>query len=260
VFAWKQRRAARPFFSAAGLGLLTATYLALPVMISNWWYFHCRFVPFLWAGLALRLPTTLRRPVAVALATCAVAASAVMGVDYVRLDRDRAAFTAGLDAVPARATLLPLLFSQSKTSDFTASLTHAWGYYTVLKDTSAPLVFAIERSYPITYREFPPRALIPPALDQFAERNATPVRTCKTQHLPVDAAACAAAWRERWGGFWREAEPRFSHVLTWAMPPESRPLLPPHYHRVFAANELEIYARDGSAGGAVITGPERRQK
>jgi hypothetical protein len=242
-FAWKQRRVARPFFSTAGLAVLMALYVALPVMISNWWYFHCRFVPFLWAGLALRLPTTLRRPVAGALAACALSASVVMGVDYVRLDRDRAAFTAGLDAVPARATLLPLMFSQRKTSDFTASLTHVWGYYTVLKDTSAPLVFAIERSYPITYREFPPRALIPPALDQFAERNATPALMCKAQH-PPDAAACTAAWRQRWDTFWREAEPRFSHVLTWAMPPEARAMLPAHYRRVFAANQLEIYAHD----------------
>lgn len=245
-FAWKQRRAARPVFllSTFGLGFLAAAYLALPVMISNWWYFHCRFVPFLWAGLALRLPTTLRRPVAVLLAACALASSVVMGVDYVRLDRDRAAFTAGIDAVPARATLLPLLFSQSKTSDFIASLTHAWGYYTVLKDTSAPLVFAIERSYPITYREFPPRALIPPALDQFSERNATPALTCKTLHPPEPQteAVCTAAWRARWDAFWTEAEPRFSHVLTWAIPPEARALIPAGYQRVFSANELEIYA------------------
>ena len=242
-------RGARPFFSAAGLGLLAAMYLALPVMISNWWYFNCRLVPFLWAGLALRLPATLRRPIAVTLAACALASSVVMGIDYVRLDRDRARFTAGMDAVPERATLLPLLFQQSQTSDFIASLTHAWGYYTVLKDTSAPLVFAIERSYPITYREFPPAALIPPALDQFAERNATPEQTCKALHLATNAAACAAAWHERWESFWRQATPRFSHVLTWAMPEEARRMIPPAYHRTFAgaANDLEIYARDPTA-------------
>ena len=76
--------------------------------------------------------------------------------------------------MPEGATLLPLMFKRSKTSDFTASLTHAWGYYTVAKNTSAPLVFAVERCYPITYRDFPPRALIPPALDRFAEATGTP--------------------------------------------------------------------------------------
>jgi hypothetical protein len=170
-----------------------------------------------------------------------------MGVDYVRLDRDNAEFTAGMDAVPARATLLPLLFQHSKTSDFTASLTHAWGYYTVQKDTSAPLVFAVERSYPITYRDFPPRRLIPPALDQFAELRGTPAQVCKILHqVPVDAA-CTAAWRQLWNDFWRDAEPRFSHLLTWAIPSEARPMIPERYRRIFAAGELEIYARKTAA-------------
>ena len=146
----------RPFFSIPALAVLAAAYVALPVTLSNWSYLHCRLVPFLWVGLALRLPSTLPRPIAVVLAACALSFSTVMGIDYARLDRDRAEFTAGMDAVPARATLLPLLFEKSKTSDFTASLTHAWGYYTVAKNTSAPLVYAMERSYPIIYRDFPP--------------------------------------------------------------------------------------------------------
>ena len=239
---WKHRRETRPFFSVPALGLLVATYVALPVMLSNWHYFNCRLVPFLWVGLAVRLPGRLPRPVAGALAVCALSFSAVLGVDYVRLDRDRAAFTAGMEAVPARATLLPLLFRQRETSDFTASLAHAWGYYTVEKSTSAPLVFAVERSYPITYRDFPPRALIPPALDRFAELQGTPARMCKMLRRPADAG-CVAAWREVWRAFWSEAEPRFSHVLTWAMPAEARPMLPERYRRVFAAGQLEIYAR-----------------
>jgi hypothetical protein len=242
-FAWKHRRAERAFFSMPATALLAAIYAALPVMLSNWWHFNCRLVPFLWAGLALRLPVRLPRPVAGVLVACALSFSVVMGVDYLRLDRDRAAFTAGMDAVPAQASLLPLLFEHGRTSEFTASLTHAWGYYTVVKDTSAPLVFAVERSYPITYRDFPPGALIPPALDRFAELNATPARVCKNlRRFPVDAA-CTATWHELWNGFWQQAEPRFDHLLTWAIPPEARPLIPASYRRVFAAGELEIYAR-----------------
>src|SRR4029077_14684056 len=174
----------------------------------------------------------------------ALAYSGATGIDYIRLDRDTAELTSGVDVVPEGATLLPLMFKRSRTSYFTASLAHAWGYYTVLKDTSAPLVFAVERSYPITYRAFPPPALRPPALDQFAERYGTPAEVCKLLgQVPVDAA-CTAAWRELWSGFWREAEPRFSHVLTWAIPLEARPTIPARYHRVFAAGELEIYARE----------------
>lgn len=223
--------------------ILAAAYIALPVMLSNWNYLNCRLVPFLWVGLALRLPSALPRPVAALLAVCALSFSAVLGVDYLRLDRDRAEFTAGIAAVPERATLLPLMFEQRKTSDFTSSLTHAWGYYTVAKDTSAPLVFAVERSYPITYRDFPPRKLIPPALDEFAERYGTPAKVCKILGQAPADPACMAAWRDLWDGFWREAEPRFSHLLTWAIPAEARPMIPPRYHRVFTAGSLEIYTR-----------------
>jgi hypothetical protein len=222
----------------------------LPVMLSNWWYLNCRLVPFLWVGFALRLPSSLPRSVAALLAACALSFSVVTGIDYLRLDHDRAAFTAGMDAVPARATLLPLLFRQSKTSDFTASLMHAWGYYTVLKDTSAPLVFALERSYPISYRSFPPRALIAPALDRFAELQGTPAQVCETLHQVPGDAACTAAWRDLWRGFWRQAEPRFSHVLTWAIPPDARPMIPEHYHRIFEAGDLEIYAQGTPATAA----------
>ena len=246
VFAWRQRNVERPFFSKAALVCLGFAYVALPTMLSNWNYLNCRLVPFIWAGLLLRLPERLPRPVTAALAISALVFSAALGVDYVRLDRDRAAFTAGIDAVPEHATLLPLMFKRSKTSTFTASLTHAWGYYTVAKDASGPLVFGVERTYPITYRDFPPGKLIPPALDRFAERNGTPADVCKRLGSTPTDPACRAAWQDLWSGFWREAEPRFSHLLTWAMPTDARALIPPRYHRVFSAAELEIYARDNS--------------
>jgi len=250
-FAWIQRRRGspqqdvRPFFSNLTLAILAVAYLCLPFMASNWWYLNCRLVPFLWAGAALRVPATLPKWATVALAACALSFSAVTGFDYVRLDRDRAAFTAGIDAVPERATLLPLLFKHSRTSDFVASLTHAWGYYVVAKNASAPLVFAVERSYPITYRDFPPPLLSPPALDRFAEQHGTPAEVCKT-YPDTDRRGdsdCTKAWREQWSAFWREAEPRFSHLLTWAMPPEARQNIPRSYRRTFAADDLEIYAR-----------------
>jgi len=248
-FVWKSRRVDRAFFSGQAMVVLAAAYLALPMMLSNWCYLNSRMVPFLWAGLVLRLPKTLPRPIAVGLAVCALSFSAVMGIDYVRLDRDRAEFTAGMGTVPDRATLLPLLFSHKKTADFTSNLIHAWGYYTVEKDTSAPLVFAVERSYPITYRQFPPRKIISPALDQFARRYGTPEQVCKMlRQAPVDAA-CTAAWREIWASFWREAAPRFSHLLVWAIPPEARPTIPKRYHRVFTRGDLEIYAREPGTTG-----------
>jgi len=242
----RQPRPPRAFFSAAALVCLGLAYAGLPTMMSNWNYLNCRLAPFLWLALLVRLPERLPRPLVALLALSGLSFSLALGVDYVRLDRDRAEFTAGMDAVPPRATLLSLVFNRSKTSHWVASLTHAWGYYTVEKDASAPLIFGVERTYPITYRDFPPSKLIPPALDRFAERNGTPADVCRRLGQPPDDATCVAAWRDIWRGFWREAEPRFSHLLTWAMPAEARALVPPRYHRVYAAEELEIYARDGS--------------
>ena len=246
-FAWRRRDVERPFFSRAALAALAAGYVALPETLSNWSYFHCRLVPFLWAGLALRLPARLPRAVTGLLVACALAFSAVTGVDYVRLDRDRAAFTAGMQAVPAQATLLPLLFRKSETSDFTESLTHDWAYYVIEKNASAPLVFAVERSYPITYREFPPRALIPPALESFAERSGTPARVCQAMGQPPTDPTCAGAWRAMWASFWAEATPRFTHVLTWGLNEQVRALIPSAYQRAYRDGPLEIFTRDPRA-------------
>jgi hypothetical protein len=247
VFAWRGRDLVLPFFSNAALVGIAVVYVALPELLSNWNYLNCRLVPYLWVGALLRVPRRLPRAWTVALALAALSFSASLGLDYLRLDRDRAAFTAGIDAVPRGATLLPLEFKRTRTGRFTASLTHAWGYYTMAKDTSAPLVFGVERSYPITYREFPPGDLIPPALDRFAESNATGADVCHRLKQPKGAPVCGMVLREIWRGFWAEAEPRFSHLVTWAMPAEARALIPASYHRVFASGELEIYARGTSA-------------
>jgi hypothetical protein len=257
VFAWRGRHTARRFFSNGAIVGLAVAYVALPVMMSNWCYLNCRLVPFLWVGLALCVPTKLPRRLPVLLVACAVSFSAVLGIDYLRLDRDRAEFTAGMSAVPRGATLIPLLFKRKKTADFVASLAHAWGYYTTEKDAMAPLVFAVERSYPITWSQFPSRKTIAPTFDQFAERYATPAQACKALGQPAVDEFCTAAWREVWDGFWKEAEPRFTHVLTWAMPNETRGLIPPAYRRTFAAGDLEIYARETPARAVVQLNPAR---
>ncbi len=243
-FVWRRGWRPRHFFTGRSMVLLTAAYLGLPSMLSNWNYLNCRLVPFLWAGLLIQLPSRLPRAVAGLLVASALTFSMTLGADYVRLDRDRAAFTAGIDAVPERATLLPLLFEHGEAGGFTASLTHAWGYYTVAKNSSAPLVFAVDRSHPINYRTFPPGQLIPPGLDGFARRYGTPALTCKALKRDPTEGACPVIWRDLWANFWRQAEPRFSHLLVWAMPREARSLLPARYHPVFVAGKLEIFARE----------------
>jgi hypothetical protein len=263
VFAWRRRRLARPLLSPLALVALLVGYLALPSMLSNWCYFNSRLVPFLWAAALVRLPERAPRWLTATLVACALCFSAALGVDYLRLDHDRAAFTAGMNAVPERAALLPLLFKHEGTRGFTAGLTHAWAYYVLAKNTTAPLVFAVERSYPITYRTFPPAALIPPALDEFAEKHGTAAQVCKlsrpTQAERNGDATCTPEWRRQWTRFWQEAEPRFTHVLTWAMPAEARPLLPASYRSAFKNGALEIYERTGlgsaTDGNAVLAIP-----
>jgi len=244
-YGWRQRKALRPFFTPLAMAGLAAAYLVLPTMISNWWYLNCRLVPFLWAGAIVRLPERLPRRISIVLGACALWFSGALGVDYLRLERDRAAFAAGTHVVPMGATLLPLLFKHSATSDFTATLTHAWADYVIARNTSAPLVFAVERSYPITYRDFPPAALIPPALDRLAEKHGTPAQVCKL-YRPARAQVdeeCVAEWRRQWAEFWQQAEPRFGYVLTWAMPPEARPIMPASYRRILSRGLLDIYER-----------------
>ncbi|HVY38811.1 MAG TPA: hypothetical protein VHM31_12785 [Polyangia bacterium] len=243
AFAWRGRRTARPLFSNSAMAGLAVAYVALPMMMSNWCYLNCRLVPFLWVGLALRLPDGLPRRLPAVLVACAVSFSAVLGLDYLRLDRDRAEFTAGMSAVPRGALLMPLLFKPKKTADFVASIAHDWGYYTVQKDAMVPLVFAVERSTPITWARYPPAKLIEPTLDQFASHYATPTEVCKALGQPAVDSYCTAAWHEIWDGFWKDAQPRYTHVLTWAMPAASRAMIPPAYRRTFAAGDLEIYER-----------------
>lgn len=249
LFAWRGRQTARPLFTRGALAALAVAYVALPVMMSNWCYLNCRLVPFIWIGLALCLPATLPRRLPAVLVACALSFSLVLGIDYVRVARDSAELTAGVVAVPRGATLMPLLFKRKKTADFVASLAHAWGPYTTERDAMVPLVFAVERSYPITWTKFPSRKTIPPTFDQFAEKYATPAQTCKALGQPAVDEYCTAAWRTVWDGFWKEAQPHFSHLLTWAIPPETRSLIPAAYHRTFAAGDLEIYARESSPRG-----------
>lgn len=246
ILAWRGRKTAHPMLGSWGTIALVVGYLGLPVMASNWWHLNARLVPFVWVAFAVRVPQALPRSVIALLVASALAFSVVLGIDYVRLDHDRAELTAGIEAVPERATLLPLLFRRRKTSEFTESLTHAWAYYVLAKQTSAPLVFALERSYQITYRTFPPEAVIPPALDGFAERYATPAQTCAMDRklgLGRDPSGCAAVWRLLWAQFWQTAEPRFRYILAWAMPPEAHAIIPASYHLSFQAGDLEIYAR-----------------
>jgi len=233
-----------PFFGPCALAVLVAAYAFTPYTTTNWFHVGSRFIPFLWLAALVRLPERLPRRLPAVLGACALVSSVGLGVDYVRLARDWGRYTAGIDAVPEGARLLPFVFRAKGTSENTRALLHVWGLYVEAKHTSAPLLFAHSRSFPVVYREPPPPRLNHLVLEAFAPSMRSPEYMCDTLRaggIVVDD--CEGEWRQRWAEMWREVEPRYDHVLLWEAPPAVMALVPPGYHAVFQRGELTILAR-----------------
>jgi hypothetical protein len=233
-----------PFFGPVAFVALGALYFFTPYVATNWFHVNSRFIPFLWLAALARLPQRLPRLARAVLAGCALTYAAGMGVDYMRLDREWSRFTAGIGAVPEGAKLLPLIFRRKEASENTRNLLHAWGFYVTQKQTSAPLLFAHSRSFPLMYREPPPTQFNHLVLESFATSMASPDWMCDSMRSGgIVIPDCDAEWRERWADFWREAEPRFDHVLMWGAPKTVMELVPAEYRVVFQREELIILER-----------------
>ena len=232
------------FFSPLALIVLGVFFVFTPYIATNWFHVNSRFIPFIWMALLVRVPDRLPKRLAPVLAVCAVAYSIGMGVDFVRLDADRAQFTAGIDAVPQGARLLPLVFKRKLTSENTRSLQHTWGFYVMEKQTSAPLLFAHSRSFPVMYKEPPAPQFNHLVLEGFAPSMGTPEWMCATLSAGgVVVNDCEGAWRERWADFWRQAEPQYDHVLMWDATPQAMAEVPASYRVKFSRERLTIYER-----------------
>jgi hypothetical protein len=237
-------RESPPFFSPIAFATLIGLYCLLPYTATNWFHVNSRVIPFLWVALALRAPRTLPRPVLVLLGLSAVLYSAGMGADFVRLERERREFTAGIPSVPERARLLPLLFRQSGSSDNTRSVLHYWAYYVIEKRTTAPLLFAHSHSFPVMYREPPPPRFNHLPLEGFARSAASSSEVCSRMFEGnVTVNDCEAAFGLAWRDFWSDALPLFDHLLVWDATREARALIPPAYQPIFEQGRLAIYAR-----------------
>jgi len=234
ISAWHERRRQVPYFRWPAMLALLALYLGLPASLSNWGLFNARVIPFLWIGLLTRAPERIPRALRFALVAAAVLYAGALTWDYRRLESERLAFCAAIPAVAQGARLLPLVFEQRGSAAFTEPLKHAWGYYVLARGTTAPLLFAVERSYPLTYVRWPPPELLPPALDGMAMANRSPA--------PGDAES-RRRFEERWRHFWALAEPRFDHVLTWDEQPGFVELVPASFHRTFVQGPLTLYVR-----------------
>ncbi len=244
VCAWKNRHERVPFFSGPAFVLLLVLFCTVPYIATNWFHVSSRFIPFLWAAAILRLPARLPRKLVALLAVSAGLYSLGMGIDYVRLDRDREKFTAGMDAVPEGATLLPLIFRSKLTSENTRSLLHAWGFYVTQRQTSAPLLFAHSRSFPVMYRDPPTPRFNHLVLESFAPSMGSPDWMCSSMLAGgVFIDDCNAEWRSRWQEFWHEAVPLYDHVLMWDAPAAAQALVPAEYRVAFRRDRLVVYER-----------------
>jgi hypothetical protein len=241
IYRWRDPVA---FFGPAAFVGLAALYFFSPYVTTNWFHVNSRFIPFLWLAALLRLPDRLPTRFLAVLGTCALSYALGMGADYLRLRRDWARFTAGVGAVPEGAKLLPLVFKSKGSSENTRSMLHAWGFYVTEKLTSAPLLFAHSRSFPVMYRTPPDPQFNHLVLESFAPSMATAAWGCGVLWSGgVTTEDCAAAWRSRWADFWRRATPRFDHVLMWEAPREVLALVPPDYHVAFQRDGLTIFER-----------------
>jgi hypothetical protein len=228
------------FFSPWAILACLVLYCFTPYKVTNWFHVNSRLIPFFWIGLLLYVPEQLPKWLVRLLAVSAVLYTVGMGVDYVRLDAERQEFSAGMDAVPEGAKLLPLVFRQKGVAANTRNLLHMWGYYVVERRTAAPLLFAHSHSFPVTYREPPPVRFNHLVLEAFGPEATTPRDVC---HAASRYDECEALFDATWQKFYSDALPRFDHLLFWDATPEVLAVVPRDYQRTFERGRLIIYAR-----------------
>jgi len=248
VYGVVGRRQSPAFFGPLAVVALAVLYCCTPYKVTNWYHVNSRLIPFLWMAMLLRVPERLPKQVIAVLGVSAVLYSAGMGADFLRLERDRERFTAGIQAVPEGARLLPLVFKQKGTSENTRSLLHAWGFYVTDKYTSAPLLFAHSRSFPVMYSAPPPVRFNQLVLENFAATMKSASSFCESPTVVVDD--CRALYRDRWAEFWRDATPLYDHVLMWEPSDEALELVPPEYRMTFRQGSVVVLER-ADAGATV---------
>lgn len=248
-FAFRNRRVAPDFFSLPALLLLVVLYAVTPYSATNWFHVNSRLLPFIWLACLVRVPERLPRWASRGLVACAMLYSLGMGVDFVRLDRERVEFESGIAMVPERARLLPLIFRAKSTSENTRNLLHAWGGYVTEKHTSAPLLFAHSRSFPVMYREAPTPRFNHLVLETFAP---TMANEAWLSHSYLAGGVMLddpkANYRARWAEFWKDASPQFDHVLLWDAPEDIQAVLPDTYERAYSKGRLTVLRRKDFAG------------
>jgi hypothetical protein len=246
LIGWFCRKEKVPFFGPFAFLVVGAMYFLMPYTATNWFHVNSRFIPYFFLFALVRVPAQLphAKKVLGLLGLSAALYSLGLGVDYIRLERDRQKFVAGIPYVPQNSQLLPLLFTRQITSENTRSLLHAWGFYVMEKQTAAPLLFAHSRSFPVMYSDPPPDVQFNHLLlESFAPTMGTEEGNCTRLRDTGVYSDCHAPWVSGWAEFWSKALPKYDHVLMWDPTPEAYALVPPQYHVKFKQDRLTIFER-----------------
>jgi len=247
-YGFGRRRESPMFFSPLAVVVLGLLFCLAPYRVTNWYHVNSRLIPFLWVAALLRVPDHLPKRIFAVLGLSAALYSAGMGTDFLRLESDRERFTAGVATVPEGAKLLPLVFRHKGASDNTRSLLHAWGFYVTDRYTSAPLLFAHSRSFPVMYSTPPPVRFNDLVLENFAATMISSANFCESTRVVTND--CRGEYRARWAEFWHDATPLYDHVLLWEPSEEALQLVPIDYGITYRQGGLVIMQRGGNAPAA----------
>ncbi len=248
AFAVRGRKSDIRFFSWPAIIVLSALYFFGPYHAANWFCVNARLLPALWMAALLRVPPALPRWLTRALVASAALYALGLGFDYVRLGRDWRRFTAAAAAIPEHAKVLPLVFDRKGSGENTWPMLHAWGLVVVEKHTTAPLLFAHSRSFPVSYRQQPSEQLNQLHLEVFPEGMRDPAALCGELKLRgIVARDCDGLYAQLWRDFWLEAAPLGDYLLVYGASAEAIAQLPRDYAETWREGTLVIYARSVSA-------------
>jgi hypothetical protein len=221
IVVLRQRSFSTPWFRAPALVTLALFTFFGPYIVTAWFYVANRFAPFFWLAVLANVRIAWPKwtyPVWL-LGTLSFWAS--LCFDTHRLSAEHERMRAASSAIPLRARLLPLMMQPKGKSEHTRHLLQAWGYYVLERQTSAPLLFAHSKMFPVVTRTLVPEQLNHLALERIAMHGDTPESAC-AEWGPLDGS-CEKRFTETWQQFWREVAPEFDYILMQG-PPSARVL------------------------------------
>jgi hypothetical protein len=236
------------FFSPLAVLVIAVACACVPHLAFRWFFFASRFIPFLWIALVLRLPSELPRWLRRLLVVSALAFSAGLGFEYVRVARDWTRTLSGEPYVPVGSRMLALTFeTKGRYGDNTWPLTHVSSLYGVDRDVMSPSFFIHSTSFPITAKTFPPRQFEQLVIEAFAGEMQHESDFC-AHSTPIVPTDCDAAYAVAWRSFWQQAAERYDHALLLDPSDDVRKNIPPTSKVDFDKDGVVVLTLKGDSG------------